>query len=55
MYGKFAFCSVAQLYATNLNIPVTILLGSDNFYWVVDRHKTKDFLDKGWTLISTLN
>lgn len=54
MYAKFEFCSVAQLYAITLHVPVAILLGRDNLYWVVDQHKTKDFLDEGYSLISTL-
>jgi hypothetical protein len=52
MYAKFPFYSVAQLYALSLDIPVAILLGQDNLYWVVDRVHTSDYLSEGCSLLS---
>jgi hypothetical protein len=37
------------MYAISLNAPVTILLGNDNLYWVIDEHTAGDWLDKGFS------
>jgi len=49
MYAKFPFYSIAQMYAISLNAPVTILLGRDNLYWVVDQQMAGDWMDKGFS------
>lgn len=51
MYAKFPFYSVAQMYAISLDMPVAILLGRDNLYWVVDKHSTRDFVAEGCALL----
>jgi hypothetical protein len=53
MYAKFPFYSVARMYAISLDAPVTILLGRDNLYWVVDQWKTGDYLGEGCSLLGT--
>jgi len=55
MYAKFSFYSVAQIYAISLNAPVSILLGGDNLYWVVDQHVAGDYLNKGCALLNATN
>jgi hypothetical protein len=45
MYAKFPFYSIAQIYAIRLNVPVSILLGRDNLYWVVDQRLADNFSD----------
>ena len=55
MFAKFPFYSIAQMYAIRLNAPVTILLGNDNLYWVVDRHLVGDCMDEGCSLLGTAN
>jgi len=52
MYAKFPFYSVAQLYAITLNAPVSILLGRDNLYWVVDQERTVQYMDQGCSLLN---
>jgi len=47
MYAKFPFYSIAQIYAIRLNVPVSILLGRDNLYWVVDQRLADNFSDDG--------
>lgn len=47
MYGKFPFYSIAQIYAIGLNVPVSILLGRDNLYWVVDQSLVSDLKNDG--------
>lgn len=49
MYAKFPFYSVAQMYAIGLNTPVSILLGRDNLYWVVDKNIARDYLKEGFS------
>lgn len=51
MYGKFPFYSIAQIYAIGLNVPVSILLGRDNLYWVVDQRVAADFKETGCSLV----
>lgn len=51
MYAKFPFYSVAQMYAITLNTPVSILLGQDNLYWVVDQGKTVQYMGEGCSLL----
>jgi hypothetical protein len=51
MHAKFPFYSVAQLYAISLNMPVVILLGRDNLYWVVDQVNAHDYLNEGCSLL----
>ncbi len=55
MYAKFPFYSIAQIYAISLDAPVSILLGGDNLYWVVDRHMAGTYLDKGCALLNATN
>ena len=55
MYAKFPFYSIAQIYAISLDSPVSILLGGDNLYWVVDRHMAREYLDKGCALLHATN
>ena len=55
MYAKFPFYSIAQMYAISLNAPVTILLGNDNLYWVVDERIAHDCLDKGFSSLIAAN
>ncbi|MDD2899673.1 MAG: hypothetical protein PHI31_13290 [Desulfuromonadaceae bacterium] len=52
MYAKFPFYSVAQMYALSLNTPVTIMLGGDNLYWVVDQSNERLFEQEGYSLLS---
>jgi hypothetical protein len=52
MYAKFPFYSVAQMYAIALNTPVSILLGRDNLYWVVDPGLTVQYLGEGCALLN---
>lgn len=52
MYAKFPFYSVAQLYAITLDAPVSILLGRDNLYWVVDQENTVQYMDEGCSLLN---
>jgi hypothetical protein len=52
MYAKFPFYSVAQMYALSLNTPVTIMLGEDHLYWVVDRDTETKFVNEGCSLLS---
>jgi hypothetical protein len=52
MYAKFPFYSVAQMYAITLNTPVSILLGRDNLYWVVDPGMTVQYLGEGCALLN---
>jgi len=47
MYAKFPFYSVAQMYAIGLDTPVSILLGKDNLYWVVDKSIASNYLSDG--------
>jgi hypothetical protein len=47
MYAKFPFYSVAQMYAISLDTPVSILLGRDNLYWVVDKSIARNYLSEG--------
>jgi hypothetical protein len=49
MYAKFPFYSVAQMYAISLDAPVSILLGRDNLYWVVDKKIVRDYLKDGFS------
>ena len=51
MYAKFPFYSVAQMYAISLDAPVSILLGRDNLYWVVDQGKAGQFIGEGCALL----
>lgn len=53
MYAKFPFYSVAQIYAISLGAPVSILLGQDNLYWVVDKDKASQYISgEGCALLS---
>ena len=52
MYAKFPFYSVAQIYAITLNTPVSILLGRDNLYWVVDQGKAVQYMGEGCSLLT---
>lgn len=52
MYAKFPFYSVAQMYAITLNTPVSILLGRDNLYWVVEPDMTGHYMGEGCALLS---
>ncbi len=47
MYAKFPFYSIAQLYAIGLNTPVSILIGRDNLYWVVDQRQAVAYTKQG--------
>jgi len=51
MYAKFPFYSVAQMYAITLDAPVSILLGRDNLYWVVDKGMTVQYMGEGCSLL----
>ena len=51
MYAKFPFYSVAQMYAITLGAPVSILLGRDNLYWVVDETMTIKYIDEGCSIL----
>ena len=51
MYAKFPFYSVAQMYAITLNSPVSILLGQDNLYWVVEEGKAVQYMGEGCSLL----
>lgn len=51
MYAKFPFYSVAQMYALSLKTPVTIMLGGDHLYWVVDQKKEEEYLGEGCALL----
>ncbi len=53
MYGKFPFYSIAQIYAIGLNVPVSILLGRDNLYWVVDLSLVSDLKSEGCSQLKT--
>jgi len=55
MYAKFPYYSVAQMYAFNLNQPVTILLGNDHLYWVVAPETTADFMGNGCSVLYSSN
>ena len=52
MYAKFPYYSVAQMYAITLNLPVSILLGQDNLYWVVDEERASSYLHLGCSLVA---
>lgn len=52
MHAKFSFYSVAQIYALALNSPVTIMLGGDHLYWVVDKGNELKFAQDGCSLMS---
>lgn len=52
MYAKFPFYSVAQMYALSLNTPVSIMLGGDHLYWVVDQSNAVRFTEEGCSLLS---
>ena len=52
MYAKFPFYSVAQMYALSLDAPVTIVLGEDHLYWVVDQSNEMQFVKEGCSLLS---
>jgi hypothetical protein len=49
MYAKFPFYTVAQMYAISLDTPVSILLGKDNLYWVVDKSIARDYIRNGFS------
>ena len=51
MYAKFPFFSLALMYASNLDVPLSILFGEDKLYWVVELQMTETYLDKGFVLI----
>ncbi len=51
MYAKFPFYSVAQMYAVSLNVPVSILLGCDNLYWVVDQSSAQLYAKEDYSLL----
>lgn len=55
MYAKFTFYSVALMYAFRQEAPVSIMIGGDNLYWVVDRQMAGKFLDKGGVLLNSTN
>ena len=55
MYAKFPFYSVAQMYAISLNMPVSILLGQDNLYWVVDPKSAGSYTQEGCSLLNAAN
>jgi len=55
MYAKFPFYSIAQIYAIRLNVPVSILLGRDNLYWVVDQRLADSYSEEGCSQIKTTN
>ena len=55
MYAKFPFYSVAQMYAISLNVPVSILLGCDNLYWVVDQNIAGNYVQEGSSLLNAAN
>jgi len=55
MYAKFPFYSVAQIYAISLNVPVSILLGRDNLYWVVDQNIARNYTQEGCSLLTAAN
>jgi hypothetical protein len=52
MYAKFPFYSVAQMYALSLNTPVSIMLGDDHLYWVVEMCNETKFVNEGCSLLS---
>jgi hypothetical protein len=54
MYAKFPFYSIAQLYAIGLNVPVSILLGGDNLYWVVDQNLVENYTNAGCSSINPI-
>jgi len=51
MHAKFPYYSLAQIYAFSLGHPVSILLGSDNLYWVVEQTAAENYLDDGCALL----
>jgi hypothetical protein len=53
MYAKFPFYSIAQVYAIGLNVPVSILLGRDNLYWVVDQQLAGNYTRQGCSPMKT--
>ena len=53
MYAKFPFYSIAQIYAIGLNVPVSILLGRDNLYWVVDQQLAGTYTRQGCSTMKT--
>lgn len=55
MYAKFPFYSVAQMYAISLNVPVSILLGCDNLYWVVDQNSAPAYTREGCSQLHPAN
>jgi len=46
-YAKFQFYSVAQIYAMSLDVPVTIVLGQDGLFWVVETESKSMYLQQG--------
>lgn len=55
MYARFPFFSLALIYAINLDAQVSIILGDDNFYWVVNQNMVEAYLEKSGVLIHTTN
>lgn len=54
MYAKFSLYSVAKMYALSLN-NVSIILGRDHSYWVVNQSEERMYKDKGCVVISNVN
>jgi len=55
MYAKFPFYSVAQMYAISIDAPVSILLGRDNLYWVVDKGTAYEYIRQGFSQMNSAN
>lgn len=55
MYVKFPFYSIALMFAFSKNTPLSIMIGNDNYYWVVDRHITWVFEKNGGVLLNSMN
>jgi len=55
MHAKFPFYSLALMFAFSKDVPLSIMIGDDNYYWVVDRHIDWQFLANGGVLLNTMN
>lgn len=49
---KFSFLSMAQIYSQTLEYPVSIVMGSDQFYWVVTDDTARRLASQGYHVLN---
>lgn len=49
---KFSFLSMAQIYSQSLEYSVSIVMGSDQFYWVVTHDTARRLASQGYQVLN---